>query len=89
MRSQTLGSSISEIEISNISSHGLWVYVKGKEYFLPYDEYPWFKEAQIGDILEVELLHETHLHWPRLDVDLELACLGAPEQYPLIYIHPT
>jgi hypothetical protein len=33
----------------------------------------------------VELLHGFHLHWPELDVDLELQSLQAPDQFPLVY----
>lgn len=32
----------------------------------------WFKESKITDICEVELLHDSHLHWPQLNVDLEI-----------------
>jgi hypothetical protein len=51
---------------------------------LPFAEYPWFKNANISQILNVQLLHESHLYWPQLDVDLEIDCLENPQQYPLI-----
>jgi hypothetical protein len=75
----------SAVEVLNISRHGLWLYVKGKEHFLSYAEYPWFREATIGAVLNVQLLHEGHLHWPDLDVDLDLDSLLHPEQYPLLF----
>jgi len=85
MKSQTLGKNISEVEVQNISSHGIWLYAVGKEYFLPFNNYPWFKNAKINDIYDVELLHDHHLPWPALDVDLELESLETPEKYPLTY----
>ncbi len=85
MTLQTLGKSTLEVEVSNIDTHGLWLFIKGKEYFLSYKEYPWFKDAKISDIINVELLHESHLHWPTLDVDLHAEFLGNPSQTPLIY----
>lgn len=85
MTSQELGINTSRIEVSNISIHGFWLYMNGKEYFLPYENYPWFKDAKVGDIVDVELLHESHLYWPKLDVDLELSSLKNPDQYPLVY----
>ena len=85
MRLSTLGTSISEVEISNISDHGFWLYVMGKEYFLPYDQYPWFKNARISEIFDVQLLHHSHLYWQKLDVDLAISSLENPEKYPLIY----
>ena len=74
-----------EVEVSNINTHGLWIFVKGKEYFLSYKDYSWFKDAKISDIINVELLHESHLHWPTLDVDLDVKSLENPSQTPLIY----
>jgi hypothetical protein len=59
--------------------------VRGKEYFLPYEEYPWFRYARVRDILNVTLVHEDHLRWPALDVDLSIASLERPESYPLTY----
>jgi hypothetical protein len=71
--------------VTNVSRHGLWLLVSDKEYFLPYEQYPWFQDARIREILNVHLEHEAHLHWPDLDVDLELDSLEHPENYPLIY----
>ncbi len=85
MQLQTPGTTISEVEILNISIHGLWIYVKDKEYFLPYEDYPWFKEARLSEIQNVQLLHGDHLHWPKLDVDLSIDGLEHPEKYPLTY----
>lgn len=70
MKSQRLGKNISDVEVQNISIHGIWLYVNGKEYFLPYKEYPWFKDAKVSAICNLELLHSSHLYWPDLDVDL-------------------
>ena len=74
-----------EVEVLNISPHGIWLYVKGKEYFLSYQDYPWFEESKVTDICEVELLHDTHLRWPQLDIDLEIESLDNPEKFPLKY----
>ena len=73
------------VEVGNIDRHGLWLLVDDKEYFLPYDGFPWFRKATVDQILNVELLHGDHLHWPDLDVDLALDSLAQPESFPLIY----
>ncbi|MCP5050996.1 MAG: DUF2442 domain-containing protein [bacterium] len=85
MQLQTHGNNTSEIEFLNISIHVLWLYVKGKEYFLSYDEYPWFQNARLSEIHDVQLLHGHHLYWPKLDVDLSIDCLEHPGKYPLTY----
>ena len=46
MKSSHVGTGTSAVEVLNISQNGLWLYVKGKEYFLPYDEFPWFRDAR-------------------------------------------
>jgi hypothetical protein len=81
----TPGASTSPLEIGNIDGHGLWLLVEDKEYFLPYEGYPWFRNATVAQIVNVELLHGDHLHWPDLDVDLSLDSLAEPESFPLIF----
>lgn len=85
MKLKTLGKNISEVEVSNISLHGFWLYISGSEYFLSFNQYPWFKKAKIKEIFDVHLLNRFHLYWPKLDVDLEIDSIENPEQYPLIY----
>ena len=85
MKSNAPGTTISEIEVVNIDQHGFWIYIKGKEYFLPYDEFPWFREAKIKDVLNVQLLHDDHVYWPALDVDLIVEMISNPDKYPLTY----
>ena len=85
MRSSQLGASTSEAEVTNVDTHGIWVLVKDREYFLGYDEYPWFRDARLAEILDVQLLHGSLLHWPALDVDLCVESLDRPDAYPLTY----
>lgn len=84
MKSATHGTNTSPIEVTLVDTHGIWVFVRSKEYFLSHEEYPWFKKAKIEDVMNVELHHGIHLHWPALDVDLSLESLEHPEQYPMV-----
>ena len=72
------------LEVTNISRHGIWLILHDKEYFLPYEKYRWFRNARVSEIVAVELLHEFHLYWPELDVDLEIASLEDPSRFPLV-----
>ena len=85
MKSKTLGRSTSRVEVLNIDVHGLWLYAQGKEYFLPYEKFPWFKDATIANILNVELQRGFHLYWSTLDVDLDLHSLEDTSETPLVY----
>jgi hypothetical protein len=58
--------------------------VRGREYFLDFDFFPWFREATVEALCGVELLHEDHLYWPKLDVDLDLDRIEHPQKYPLV-----
>ena len=73
-----------EINIQAITKSGIWILVTDREYFLPFKDYPWFENAKLADILNVELHHGHHLHWPVLDIDLELESLIEPSKYPLV-----
>jgi hypothetical protein len=71
------------VNVENITPFGLWLFVNGHEYFLSYQDYPYFKDHTLKAIQNVELLHGYHLYWPDLDVDLEIDNLENPEKYPL------
>ena len=82
-----LGRSISaSAEVQNISQHGIWILVNGQEFFLSFIEFPWFLRATIEQIYNLQFFHGKHLHWPSLDVDIELEALKYPDAYPLKYI---
>jgi hypothetical protein len=72
-----------ETEVTNISSHGLWILSNNKEFFLSYEDFPWFKDKTINDITEVESFGENHIYWGKLDIDLSLEIIEHPERFPL------
>ena len=84
MRYAAHGINISEVEVTNISKHGIWLLVKEQELFMPFDQFPWFKEAPIAKILHVELPSNNHLYWPDLDIDVSLESILHPELFPLV-----
>lgn len=79
------GRHILKAEIQNISNQGIWVLVNKKEFFMPFEEFPWFLKATIEQIYNLKLFHNKYLHWPALDIDIELESLKHPEMYPLKY----
>lgn len=84
MKSAKLGKNTSETELSNVSVHGMWLLVDGSELYLPFEEFPWFREATIRALANIERPSERHLHWPDLDVDLTLDSIEKPSDYPLV-----
>ena len=77
------GTATSTAEVTNISKHGFWLLVDGRELFLAFQEFPWFKQAAVEAIVRLERPTPGHLHWPDLDVDLALDSIEHPEHYPL------
>ncbi len=83
MKSAALGKNTSPVEVSNISPHGFWLLLGDEELFVPFSEFPWFREANVRQISRVELPTTHHLYWPELDVDLAVASIRNPKAFPL------
>jgi hypothetical protein len=77
------GTSTSQVDVTNISNHGIWLLADDREHFLSFEQFPWFKSATVQAILNVERPHAHHFHWPDLDVDLTIDSIEHPERYPL------
>ena len=84
MNSFGLGTSTSGVEVTHISAQGIWLLARDKELFLPYTQFPWFKDASVAAILRVEEPSRGHFYWPELDVDLTEEIIEHPERYPLV-----
>lgn len=84
MKSGALGRSTSPVEVTNVSTHGFWLFVDEQELFVSFQDFPWFKDASIHELTRVELPSPHHLYWPALDIDLAVESLTHPERYPLV-----
>lgn len=85
MKSETLGTSTSDVEVTQISKHGFWLLIQEKEHFLSFDNFCWFRNASVSAIQNVNLLNPNHLYWPELDIDLAIESIEHPERFPLIF----
>ena len=83
MSSERPGISASRVEVTNISAHGIWLLVGEEELFLSYEDFPWFKDASVGEILNVREPTPDHFYWPELDVDLGSETIRHPDRFPL------
>lgn len=84
MKSATRGRSTFPPEVTNVSPHGFWLFIDERELFVPFKEFPWFREASVREITNVQLPSGHHLYWPDLDVDLAVESIEHPERYPLV-----
>lgn len=84
MRFAAPGQSTSPAEVTNVSPHGFWLFVGERELFVPFKEFPWFWEASVRELTNVQLPSPRHLYWPDLDIDLAVKSIEHPEKYPLV-----
>jgi hypothetical protein len=83
MSSLAHGNDTSAVEVTNISTHGIWLLAHDKELFMSYENFPWFKDQIVKSIINVEEQAPGHFYWPELDVDLTEEIIEHPERFPL------
>jgi hypothetical protein len=72
------------LRLPTCPSTAFWLLLGDEELFVPFSSFPWFRDASIGKLTEVELPSPHHLYWPALDVDLAVDSIRHPEQFPLV-----
>lgn len=84
MPSATPGKDTSAVEVTNVSPHGFWLLLDSEELFLPFEDFPWFRNSTIAQLSRVERPTPHHLYWPDLDIDLAAESIRHPEAFPLV-----
>ncbi|WP_243220543.1 DUF2442 domain-containing protein [Methylobacter sp. S3L5C] len=70
--------------ITYISSHGIGLLTDQEELFMPYQDFPGFKNQPVNAIIEVEEISHGHFYWSKIDVDLTVEMIKHPEKFPLV-----
>ena len=78
------GSITSVAEVTHVSRHGFWLLLGSEELHVPFTDFPWFRAATIEQLTTVEWPSPEHLYWPMLDVDLAVASIRSPADFPLV-----
>lgn len=78
------GTTTSVAEVTNISRHGFWILLGDEELLLSYEQFPWFRQATVEQIVNVEWPAPDHFYWPELDIDLSVSSIRRPEDFPLV-----
>jgi hypothetical protein len=82
---EIFGTNTLGVEVSYISSLGVWILINEKEYYMPFIEFPWFRNASSEHIRNVKEVSPNHYYWEDLDIDLTLNMITNPNDYPLWY----
>ena len=78
------GTVTSAPEVTHVFQHGLWLLLGNEELLLPFEQFPWFKNATIAQLSQVERPSPDHLYWPQLDIDLSVESVRNPKAFPLV-----
>jgi hypothetical protein len=73
-----------DVEVTNVSTHGFWLLLGTEELFVPFSQFPWFKDAPIAKLVHVQRPQQHHLYWPDLGIDLAVESIRHPEKFPLV-----
>lgn len=73
---------ILEAEVTQIDKHGIWLLIGDKEYFLPEEKFPRFREATVDQIHNVQLINSYDLRWPDLGINRTVESIGQPQLVP-------
>ena len=79
-----LGTNTLAVEVTHISMHGFWLLLGDEELLLPFSDFPWFRQATVDQLCDVEWPTPDHLYWRQLDVDLSVESIRNPERFPLV-----
>ena len=71
------------VEVTNISSHGIWLFAGEEELFMSHEDFPWLKDVSGGQGSQRARTHPGHFYWPDLDVDLTVEIIEKQERFPL------
>lgn len=71
------------LEVTNVSQQGIWLLVDNEEFFLPYENYPKFRDSTVDKIFNVQRNGAGRVYWPDLDLAVSLDSLRIEMQQPV------
>ena len=78
------GTIISAAEVTHVSKHGFWLLLDAEELLVPFEHFPWFKNATIAQLSDVQWPAPDHLYWPQLHADISVESIRNPSMFPLV-----
>lgn len=81
------GTATLSAEVTHVSRSGFWILLDDEELLLPFEQFPWFREATIDQLSHLQRPTADHLYWPDLDIDLAVESIRRPAEFPLVSRH--
>ncbi len=79
------GKKLSNVEVTHISTHGLWLLTNNNELFVSFIDFPRFRTAISSALKHVIRLHADILYWPTLDIEIPVKHV---RRFPLVSAKP-
>lgn len=70
MRTLIQGKTLPRVEVTHISTHGLWLLTDNSELFVSLSEFPQFRNVSSIKLTHVTHLHSDMLYWPDLNIEI-------------------
>lgn len=71
-----------EVEVTQVSLHGVWLRFGEKERFLRYEQFPWLRKAPFDQGSNDERPTRNYLYWPHLEFDLSVESFPLSDSFP-------
>ncbi|HRI37273.1 MAG TPA: DUF2442 domain-containing protein [Nitrospira sp.] len=75
----------SKVNVTLISTHGLWLLTNNSELFVSFLEFPQFRSASSVKLKHVVQLHSDILYWPDLNTEIPVKRVRC---FPLTFAKP-
>ena len=59
------------VEVTRVSSRGIWLKAHDRKFFLSYYDFPWFKNKPVQAVLHVEEPSPGKFYWPEIDIHVD------------------
>jgi hypothetical protein len=63
------------VEVTRVSSLGIWLRAHDKKFFLSYYDFPRFKNKPLQAVLHVEETAQGSFYWPEIEITLARAVM--------------
>jgi hypothetical protein len=65
------------VEVTRISSLGIWLRAHNKKFFLSYHDFPRFKNKPLLAVLHVEEPAPGNFYWPKIELTITAAAINS------------
>jgi hypothetical protein len=60
------------VEVTRVTAYGIVLVIGTEQLRLPFERFPWFRQARADRLSTVEWKSPDHLSWPRLGIELSV-----------------